>query len=286
MLSYCTNIHPAESWAETREALFTCVPRIRQELAAMDSPLKALPLGIGLRLSARAAAELLETPHAAETLKSWLEDQGARVETLNGFPYGNFHGQRVKERVFQPDWTTPERFEYTCNLFRILALIGDEQADRLTVSTLPASHSWFHADEERIFSRLDAMSGFLDVLGRQTGRLMQLGLEPEPFGHFHDTDGAIRFFNGLRNRSRRPELIERHLGLTYDTCHFAILREEPENGEMAGIVCQPFRHSPGRTGIHPLRLGGKQHRPLQSAIFQRPGMPHMRGGRPGTPPAV
>ena len=228
MLSYCTNIHPAESWAETREALFTCVPRIRQELAAMDSPLKALPLGIGLRLSARAAAELLETPHAAETLKSWLEDQGARVETLNGFPYGNFHGQRVKERVFQPDWTTPERFEYTCNLFRILALIGDEQADRLTVSTLPASHSWFHADEERIFSRLDAMSGFLDVLGRQTGRLMQLGLEPEPFGHFHDTDGAIRFFNGLRNRSRRPELIERHLGLTYDTCHFAILREEPE----------------------------------------------------------
>lgn len=228
MLSYCTNIHPAESWAETREALFTCVPRIRQELAAMDSPLKDLPLGIGLRLSARAAAELLETPHAVETLKSWLEDQGARVETINGFPYGNFHGQRVKERVFQPDWTTPERFEYTCNLFRILALIGDEQADRLTVSTLPASHSWFHADEERIFSRLDAMSGFLDVLGRQTGRLMQLGLEPEPFGHFHDTDGAIRFFNGLRNRSRRPELIERHLGLTYDTCHFAILREEPE----------------------------------------------------------
>ena len=228
MLSYCTNIHPAESWAETREALFTCVPRIRQELAAMDSPLKNLPLGIGLRLSARAAAELLETPHAAETLKSWLEDQGARVETLNGFPYGNFHGQRVKERVFQPDWTTPERFEYTCNLFRILALIGDEQADRLTVSTLPASHSWFHADEERIFSRLDAMSGFLDVLGRQTGRLMQLGLELEPFGHFYDTDGAIRFFNGLRNRSRRPELIERHLGLTYDTCHFAILREEPE----------------------------------------------------------
>lgn len=228
MLSYCTNIHPAESWAETREALFTCVPRIRQELAAMDSPLKDLPLGIGLRLSARAAAELLETPHAVETLKSWLEDQGARVETLNGFPYGNFHGQRVKERVFQPDWTTPERFEYTCNLFRILALIGDEQADRLTVSTLPASHSWFHADEERIFSRLDAMSGFLDVLGRQTGRLMQLGLEPEPFGHFHDTDGAIRFFNCLRNRSRRPELIERHLGLTYDTCHFAILREEPE----------------------------------------------------------
>lgn len=227
MLSYCTNIHPAESWAETREALQTHVPRIRQELAALNSPLKDRPLGIGLRLSARAAAELLETQDAVEDLKAWLDEHDARVETMNGFPYGNFHGQRVKEHVFQPDWTTPERFEYTCNLFRILSRIGDENADRLTVSTLPASHSWFHAEEERIFSRLDAMSGFLDVLSRQTGRLMQLGLEPEPFGHFHDTEGAIRFFNGLRNHSRRPELIERHLGLTYDTCHFAILREEP-----------------------------------------------------------
>ena len=174
MLSYCTNIHPAESWAETREALQTHVPRIRQELAALNSPLKDRPLGIGLRLSARAAAELLETPHAVEALKSWLDEHDARVETLNGFPYGNFHGQRVKEHVFQPDWTTPERFEYTCNLFRILARIGDENADRLTVSTLPASHSWFHAEEERMFSRLDAMSGFLDVLSRQTGRLMHL----------------------------------------------------------------------------------------------------------------
>lgn len=228
MLSYCTNIHPAESWAETREALFTYVPLIRKELTILNSPLKDRSLGIGLRLSAKAARELLETPDAIDSLKSWLNAQNARVETLNGFPYGNFHGDRVKERVFQPDWTTPERFEYTYSLFRILALIGDERADRLTVSTLPASHSWFHADEERIFARLEAMSGFLDALGRQTGRLMQLGLEPEPFGHFHDTEGAIRFFNALRNRARRPELIERHIGLTYDTCHFSILREEPE----------------------------------------------------------
>ncbi len=30
MLSYCTNIHPAESWAEPRDALPTHDPRIRQ----------------------------------------------------------------------------------------------------------------------------------------------------------------------------------------------------------------------------------------------------------------
>ncbi len=73
-----------------------------------------------------------------------------------------------------------------------------------------------------------ACAGLMLKGGLMAPSLIALGLEPEPFGHFHDTDGAIRFFNGLRNRSRRPELIERHLGLTYDTCHFAILREEPE----------------------------------------------------------
>ncbi len=226
MLSYCTNIHPAETWLQTREALQTHVPAIRQELKAMISPLADESMGLGLRLSARAAQELLCEPAELAAFKEWLAAKNARVETMNGFPYGNFHGVRVKENVFKPDWSTPERFEYTCNLFRILAEIGDDAAAKLTVSTLPASHQWFNADEERLFARLDAMAGFLNALSNKVGKLMQLGLEPEPFGHFDDTASAIGFFNELRNRSRRPELIERHLGITYDTCHFAIVIEE------------------------------------------------------------
>ncbi len=229
MLSYCTNIHPAESWAQTRLALQRHLPAIRRELRALNSPLALEPLGVGLRLSAQAAEELLAQPEEIAALKDLLTQQHARVETLNGFPYGNFHGQRVKEKVFKPDWTTPERFEYTCRLFRILAQIGDPATDKWTVSTLPASHRHFKADEERLFARLDAMAGFLDALSDKTGKLMQLGLEPEPFGHVDDTDGAVRFFNELRNRSHRPLLIERHLGLTYDTCHFAIVNEAPEH---------------------------------------------------------
>ncbi len=228
MLSYCTNIHPAESWADTKCALMTHVPSIRRELRALNSPLATEPLGVGLRLSAVAAEELLTDTNELDAFKDWLTQQNARVETLNGFPYGNFHGQRVKENVFKPDWTTPQRFEYTCNLFRILEKIGSPDVEKLTVSTLPASHSQFKANEDRLFARLDAMAGFLDALSNKTGKLMQLGLEPEPFGHFDDTDGVVRFFNELRNRSHRPLLIERHLGLTYDTCHFAIVNEEPE----------------------------------------------------------
>ena len=40
--------------------------------------------------------------------RRWLDQNDAYVFTINGFPYGNFHGSRVKEQVYRPDWTTNE----------------------------------------------------------------------------------------------------------------------------------------------------------------------------------
>jgi len=51
-LTYCSNIHPGESWAEVR-ANFD-----RHVVAVRDRLLPEGEFGIGLRLSARAAAEL------------------------------------------------------------------------------------------------------------------------------------------------------------------------------------------------------------------------------------
>ncbi len=228
MISYCTNIYPAESWKESFSALEAGIPAVYSQLEKMDSPALLQPLGVGLRLSARAAEELLAQPGEINRLKHFLGERNAVVQTLNGFPYGNFHGQRVKEFVFKPDWTTPERFEYTCKLVEILSRIAPEDDIPLTVSTLPGSHKWFKADEQRMIARLDALCGFMDRLHRESGKLITVGLEPEPMGHFDDTFGAIHFFQNLLNVSRRPELIQRHLGITYDTCHFAVMRESPE----------------------------------------------------------
>ena len=47
------------------------------------------------------------------------------VFTLNGFPYGPFHGVRVKEEVYQPDWSYPERLAYTNQLADLLRLLPD-----------------------------------------------------------------------------------------------------------------------------------------------------------------
>ena len=89
-LSYCTNIHPAESLAEVRGVVRGHVARVK----ALVCPSEAF--GVGLRLSARAAEELSE-PRALDEFRGLLHDVGAYVFTINGFPYGAFHGARVKE---------------------------------------------------------------------------------------------------------------------------------------------------------------------------------------------
>ena len=96
LITYCTNIHPGESWRETFASLRKHIPPIK----AAVSPDHPFP--VGLRLSARAAAEL--TPERRQAFRNWLSDQDCFVPTLNGFPFGVFHGEHIKELVYLPDW--------------------------------------------------------------------------------------------------------------------------------------------------------------------------------------
>src|SRR6185503_17630571 len=104
-LAYCTNIHRGETWAETLGALKTHTMAVRERVCPKE------PYGIGLRLSNRAAQELSDRSTLLE-FQRWLGQQHCYVFTINGFPYGQFHGTRVKEQVYRPDWTTPQRLAY------------------------------------------------------------------------------------------------------------------------------------------------------------------------------
>jgi len=218
-LAYCTNIHPAESWADTFTAISTHAMAVRDAVGS-----KAKPYAIGLRLSARAARELLE-PGRLDDFKRWLEAENAYVFTINGFPYGDFHGTRVKENVFKPDWTTRERLDYTQQLFTILAAILPEGVDG-SVSTLPGSHKTFGADEAPMFANLETLAVFLDELSETSGRDFHLGLEPEPLGHFENTAETVAFFERMKAPSPDPARLLRRLGINYDACHFALQYEE------------------------------------------------------------
>src|SRR3974390_380473 len=135
-LAYCTNIHRGETWHDTFESLQTHV------LAVRDRVCPKKPFAIGLRLSNRAAREL-SNPETLLAFQRWLTQKNCYIFTMNGFPYGQFHGIRVKEQVYLPDWTSPERLAYTNLLFDLLAKILPPGVEG-SVSTLPVSFKGFH----------------------------------------------------------------------------------------------------------------------------------------------
>ena len=115
-LTYCTNIHPGETWEET----FYNLKRYNSEVKAEVSP--DAPFGIGLRLSDKGSRSLLEEDNLLN-FKNWLAENDCYIFTMNGFPFGGFHHQTVKDQVHHPDWATPERLDYTLRLFDILETI-------------------------------------------------------------------------------------------------------------------------------------------------------------------
>src|SRR5262245_11173335 len=136
-LAYCTNVHRGETWSETFAALERHTLPVRRRVAAGRS------YAIGLRLGQRAAAELAHRDTLL-AFQHWLDKHDCYVFTINGFPYGSFHGTRVKEQVYAPDWSTTERLDYTLLLFDLLAqLVPSGVAG--SVSTVPGSFKGFVA---------------------------------------------------------------------------------------------------------------------------------------------
>lgn len=240
-LSYCTNIHPAETWETTAEVLRTHVLAVRDRLRAGNELGPEEPFAIGLRLSAVAAEELLQGDHLPR-FKEWLAQTNTYVFTINGFPYGSFHGTRVKEQVFMPDWTHRSRLEYTQNLFRILAAIA-KPGTSASVSTLPGSHKTFHAEEGPILSHLTELACFLEELSAKHDIDFHLGLEPEPLGHFENTSETLAFFNRLHaSAPEQGEILRRRIGLNYDACHLA-LEYDKARGSLDALVAAGIRIS-------------------------------------------
>lgn len=209
-LSYCTNIHPGESWAETFTALKDHLPAIKRRICP-DSP-----FGIGLRLSAQAAAEI-----DLRAFRAFLDAEDLYVFTINGFPYGAFHRTRVKTEVYRPDWTSRERLTYTLRLAEILAALLPE-GQMGSISTVPGGWAADIADMEAVVPLLTEAAAALDELHRRTGKFIALALEPEPGCLLDQSTDALPLFERLHG-IRGFE----HLGLCLDLCHMAVAFEDP-----------------------------------------------------------
>jgi hypothetical protein len=221
-LAYCTNVHPGEDWAQTLDSLNRWTLAIKERLAPKG------PFAIGLRLSDLASRELSESARLVD-FQRWLDAHEAYIFTINGFPFGRFHGGRVKEQVYLPDWTDSQRLDYTCRLFDLLATLAPLGLDA-SVSTLPGSFKEFiHSpDQARLIrDNLFRCVEHISNLSSHTGRRFHLGLEPEPLGLLENSEETVRFFDELRDEHLRDPRLDEFLGVNYDTCHFAVEFEEP-----------------------------------------------------------
>ena len=208
-LTYCTNIHPGESWAEVRANLERHVVAVKARVAP------AQPFGVGLRLSARAATELVRD---VGELRRWLADAGLYVFTINGFPHGRFHGTAVKEAVYRPDWREPARVAYTNQLAELLAaLLPDGIVG--SISTVPGCFRARGAADAEIASNLARCTAYLAALEVRTGKHITLALEPEPACAIETLGEAAAFF-----AEHDPD--RRYLGVCLDACHAAVEFEE------------------------------------------------------------
>ena len=223
-LSYCMNVHPAATLEDVINNLQSYTVKVAANVSA------GKPFGVGLWLPASAIKELKEdiTP-----LKQCLEDNKLYLFTINGFPYGPFHGQQVKTKVYQPDWSDERRLKYTCDLLDIMAelLPSDIQG---SISTVPITYGKQMED-----SALDMLAKAADharQIHQKTGKKIFIALEPEPDCYLEDTPESITFFERFRKHTAD---IDDYIGLCFDTCHIALQNENLEESydrlQAAGI---------------------------------------------------
>jgi sugar phosphate isomerase/epimerase len=236
-LTYCTNIHPGDGWSAVAANIRRYAPALKAQL----SP--AGPFGLGLRLSARDARELLDG-RALDDFREWLDAEGLYVALINGFPYGPFHGTPVKADVYAPDWRDEARVTYTLDLIRILRRLLPPGLDG-GVSTAPLTYkAWMPRAGPSawpVMTRNVARVTAALVEARSSGAMIHLDIEPEPDCLLETSGETIDFFEqwllpvggealrqeqGLTLDEAQGALLD-HVRVCFDCCHFAVEYEDP-----------------------------------------------------------
>jgi len=232
MITYCTNIHAGEGWADVVAGVRANVPLVRAALARDGAGADAGadgdgdaggPFPLSLWLSGRAAREC--DGREAAAFGAWCREAGCRVVSINGFPYGAFHGTPVKEQVYQPDWRDRERLAHTERLARLLAgWLADGDGPGV-VSTVPLG--WGDDADgggwEEARRNVHRAAVALDRSAQATGREVVLAIEPEPGCVLETTEEVVRWFEELA----LPPSLRRYVGVCFDCCHQAVQFESP-----------------------------------------------------------
>ncbi|MFT5870404.1 MAG: sugar phosphate isomerase/epimerase [Paracoccaceae bacterium] len=233
-LTYCLNIHATQTWNDVQTALNGPVAAVKAAVSPDE------PFAVGLRFSGEALGEMAD-PAKRKALKRLMDQHDFHGITVNGFPYGQFHGTRVKEEVYQPDWRSEERVLYTNTLADLMAEIAPP-GEVVSLSTVPGTIKPLAdgAMETMAENYLQSVAHLVKLQSR-TGVIVALAIEPEPYCILETIAEAVDFFRdylfsdaaasrlsaltGLSNAAAMAAL-PRHIGLCYDVCHAAVEYED------------------------------------------------------------
>ena len=239
-LAYCTNVAPAETFGTLVAGLgglWSDVRRLADPGGAGD---QAFRLGLGLWIADGAARELARDAGRMREVRDALDAARLELVTVNAFPMRAFHAPVVKEAVYLPAWTEPERFAYTSAVARAIAGIAPPGSD-IPISTLPLGFPKLGMPEQiQAAALLFATVLELHRLREATGTTIRLALEPEPCCSIETVEEAIEFFGvavaplvpslgeaaGIAE-SAAQEMVGTHLGVCLDLCHTAVEHEDP-----------------------------------------------------------
>ena len=232
-LTYSTLVHPADNWEQLWDSLQTFVPKVK----ARVSP--HAPFGVCVRLAAPTADLLVANRAERDKLKRFLADHDLYIYTANAFPYGAFKGTVVKEQVYEPDWRTEARTQYTINVADILSDIGSDTVPP-SIQTAPLGFKPNVTGPDVIASYTEhvlRVAAHLIQIEARTGRLITLAIEPEPHCFLETTDETVAYFTqhlySGAAATRLAQLaalpiseahvaLRRHLGIVFDIGHQAV----------------------------------------------------------------
>ena len=256
-LTYSTLVHPGDTWEDMWHSLTTYVPKVKERISPKE------PFGISLRLAAASAERLVNDKKEREKLKKFLADNDMYLYTVNAFPYGPFKGTQVKEQVYEPDWRSEERTQYTINVAEILGDVAPEGSSpsiqsaplgfkpRVTGPDVVASYT------EHV---LQVAARLVDIHER-TGRTVGLSLEPEPFCFLETTDETVDYFTNHLYSGAAAARLAKLAGIPISEAHIALRRH-------VGIG---IRHLPsGRRIRKHLRIAAETGQ-CRHSDFQTPG---------------
>ena len=232
-LSYSTLVHPSDNWELMSHSLSTFVPQVKARVSPNQ------PFGLSLRLAAPSADALVHDKAARDELKRFLAENDLYLYTVNAFPYGAFKDTIVKEQVYEPDWRSEERTQYTINVADILADVAPEGLAP-SIQSAPLGFKPRVTGPDVVASYTEhvlRVAAHLVGIEARTGKTITLALEPEPHCFLETTDETIAYFTNHLYSGRSAErlaklanipisdaigALRRHLGVVFDIGHQAV----------------------------------------------------------------